>query len=267
MSRAKEEKRRLPITVETLENKNTGYDAVVVGVGEDGEKAVRQYLLHGESFGYFHTVTFFGGIENGEESEELNGALKNASWLFVMANTRNEADKKSALVVAESHKETAESPFSALVLLGSESSSDSREAFDTILSAENADAAYQPIDMLISRMCSGDIGFDYADLVHLVKNTQCMRFAQERAENVGVVNELAAALEGRIKETADGDQPQNAIFYISVPQDCLLETVVQTLERVYAAMNNGSVVWQVKFSEDENDKSFTAMMLYGAQKQ
>jgi hypothetical protein len=32
-------------------------------------------------------------------------------------------------------------------------------------------------------------------------------------------------------------------------------------------MNNGSVVWQAKFSEDENDKSFTAMMLCGAQKQ
>lgn len=238
-------------------------------MGDCGEALVNRYPFYAtrERCGYFRSLTFLGDSELRHPDQEtpslrraVNRLVDRAMQLFVVADVGNAEDVRHAVHFARRHKNSTAARLTTLIALGGTDDEYRalRDTFDLVIAAD-ADDVSELIDLLISGLYVGMIGYDGADIMNVLQNTSVMHCARYTVATAAEREDIVVALRNTVTPT----EPQNAICYFAVPLDFHLDDVLEICEELFP-LAGGDILWQLDVHPDEQDTSFSLTLLCGA---
>lgn len=255
-----------PVKIEISENKEFGLNVTVLGIGECGEKEIRKYpfYIDREMHGVFKTLTFCSTNDySNEVSSQIKSIFKETELLFIVADSNDENELLYAEKHAKLFKKASYKNIVILIDLSDNVDKIPADFFDVIISVDENAEAYKPIEMIISGMHWGLCGIDYADIYSILKTTSIMKFTYKSIQSIGEKDKLIDYLNQHIKDNRIKGKSQNTMFTFYMSQDCGLEDIEEILIKSTFYENEGTILWQSKLNNDEDEKRCIVSMLYG----
>lgn len=179
----------MPIKIEFPNNENCGLKIAVVGVGENGVKAVstHRHSIDSDNNKTIKSISYSYRYSFEDCDETVIESVRDSEWLFVIADTEEKTDFESALQLVNIQKQNLDSPpFSILIDISQNHSYNSELAtsFNTVISIDDASKAMRAVEMLISQMYAGLCTcIDACDVQRLLELAPYMKFNELETEN------------------------------------------------------------------------------------
>lgn len=279
----------MPLKIEVIENLGSGYDITILGIGEAGKKAIREYPCpaYGNNHWAIQSLTLcdddafqhkrYPKITTPCDSpvylakcrNQICEAIKNAEILFVVADISKDPDYENAFRFANLHRTgNREEKINVLIDCGEGHSFAELElsvVFDLVISCEGIAESYRPIEMLLSDMYTQVCGLDFSDVRSILERTPKLEFLEYNTHEYEEFKKISEQIIQLVKKEKWKDTVFNALLYISFPQNTdwdLLEFAASLLD----SQIFGDMMFQIGFNREEDDVNACISLLYGIER-
>jgi hypothetical protein len=277
----------MPLKIEILENQGSGFDVTVLGIGEAGKTAIREYPCpaYGGNHWAIQTLTLcdddafqhkrYPKITTPNDSpyylakyrQKICEVIKNSDILFVIADISKDPDYENAFRFANLHRSgerkvkynilvdcSAGNAFSELTL---------SSVFDLLISHRSAAKIYRPVEMILSNMYTQMIGVDFVDVQSVIDSTPRMKFFEERVNSKEMLKEIAVNFDEKIAKERFENDTFNAFMYFSMPCSGEWDIWDEAYQILHSSSINGNIVLQIGLNADKNDETITFSLIVG----
>lgn len=277
----------MPTRIELLENKGRCSDVTVLGIGEPGKEAVSKYPCpaYGEPHWGIGTLTLcdddafqhkrYPNITTPRDSphylaecrKQICEIIQNTEDLFVIADINKDPDYDNAFRFANLHRSgNRENKRTVLINCGEEhtfAALSLQSVFDLIINIHRSQAAYRPVEMLLSDMYTQAIGLDAADVDSVITRTPEMIYYEETFTNERKLKEFAAKIKAIFDKKFGRETTGHGLLYCLLPLSKGLALVEDVYEVLTEVLINGDLMVQMGFRDDEQDNRITLAVMCG----
>lgn len=279
----------MPLKIEVIENLGSGYDITVLGIGETGKKAIREYPCpaYGDNHWAIQTLTLcdddafqhkrYPKITTPRDSpvylakcrNQICEAIKNAEILFVVTDISKDPDYENAFRFANLHRTgSREEKINVLIDCGEGHSFAELELstiFDLVISNRNEIKSYRPVEMLLSDMYTQVCGLDFADVRAILNRTPKLNFLEFKTQEYEQLDKISKHIIDEVNKEKWKDDVFNALLYVSFPHQTELDWYEVAVSLLDADVF-GEMMFQIGFNRSEDDANVYISLLYGRER-
>ena len=279
----------MPLKIEVIENLGSGYDITVLGIGEHGKKAIREYPCpaYGDNHWAIQTLTLcdddafqhkrYPKITTPRDSpvylaqcrNQICEAIKNAEILFVVADISKDPDYENAFRFANLHRTgNREEKINVLIDCGEGHSFAELELstiFDLVISNGTEIKPYRPAEMLLSDMYTQVCGLDFADVRAILNRTPKLNFLEFKIQEYEQLDKISQHIIDEVNKKKWKNDVFNALLYISFPHQSELDWY-EVAGSLFDADIFGEMMFQIGFNRSEDDANVYISLLYGRER-